>query len=440
MKKSEEANLNEQIQFIESFFKRHPELDDFYSSINSLHFISIQDLSFEKDVELFRELLFILSVIISIISKPHLNNRRDEIIVRSGEAAALSEEDFLKTLSDSSIWKDNGSGSMLPEYVYYHQFEDELKIYENIFIVHLIDEIAFITNHYQALYVSLLTVAGGNNEKLVLDASAQEIALDAVNKLERRINQVKETYFYREVSRAKNKPKVFYPTNILVHDRLYNLCYKFYKKMYIYEDRKDVNNDLYLFYFALILKHMKMSGYEIDTRNKSLLYSDKKIILPKRIIFTNSDLRISMTLNEEERSFLFNYKDKLDEASASHLLVVDSDPTFSDIKLKEINDELFSVEYLSLWHLGEVINKKIKLANETLLSEAKLVETFINAHHQIIEGSEKLYSTYCPSCKSKNLRRINGYFYCNDCMSVYKFMKNKQGKTINKIVIATLHK
>ena len=214
MKKSEELNLSEQTSFIRNYAKRHSDLESFYHSINSLNIISIQDLSFKNDIELFREITFILSVIYSIISKPHLNNRREEIIARSGEASMISEEDFQKTLRDSSIWKDQGNNNIIPEYVYYHQFEDDLRIYENIFIVHVINELSFLIDHYMGLYVSLLKVANKSSNDLVLDNSAQESALQLANKLTRRINQIKESYFYRDVSKAKNKPKVFYPTNI----------------------------------------------------------------------------------------------------------------------------------------------------------------------------------------------------------------------------------
>ena len=66
MKKSEELNLSEQTRLIRNYAKRHADLQSFYSSINSLNIISIQDLSFKNDIELFREIAFILSVIFSL--------------------------------------------------------------------------------------------------------------------------------------------------------------------------------------------------------------------------------------------------------------------------------------------------------------------------------------------------------------------------------------
>ena len=437
MKKSEELNLSEQTQFIRNFAKRHADLQSFYSSINSLNIISIQDLSFKNDIELFREIAFILSVIYSIISKPHMNNRRDEIIARSGEASSLSEDDFQKTLRDSSLWKDMDGFNLLPEYVYYHQYEDDLRIYENIFIVHMINEISFIIDSYLSLYISLLKVKESNNKELVIGDSIQEDALRTANKLSRRINQIKESYFYRDVSKAKNKPKVFYPTNILVKDRLYNLVYKFYKKMYIYQDKKDIDKELYLFYFSLLLSLLHEDGYELDSRNKALIFENNEIVLPKKMFFTSSDLRLSIQTNVEENSFLVSYKDKLEEVSNTHLLILTNDATFEESKVVLPTEEIFSTEYLSLWHLGEIgKDQKIHLINETLMSEKELLKYFLNSHHDIYSGSEIIYSSYCPVCKSKNIFQNKGHIFCDDCGAIYKFAKTKGSKGFNKLIFA----
>ena len=45
---------------------------------------------------------------------------------------------FLKTMQDASLWKHNKDNEMIPEQVHYYQNVDELRIYENIFIMALI--------------------------------------------------------------------------------------------------------------------------------------------------------------------------------------------------------------------------------------------------------------------------------------------------------------
>ena len=90
MKRSEQVNLTNQIETIQNFAKKHSDLSSFYNAVDKVDLVSIQDLSFEKDIALFNELNFILSVVLSIIAKPHLNTKSDEVIARSGEVSALS--------------------------------------------------------------------------------------------------------------------------------------------------------------------------------------------------------------------------------------------------------------------------------------------------------------------------------------------------------------
>lgn len=440
MKRSEEVNLTNQIALIQAFGKKHKDLDSFYKNIDNLPLVSVQDLSFEKDIELFKELTFILSVILSIIAKPHLSHRRDEILARSGEVSAISEEDFQKTLRDSSIWKDQGNSKLLPEYLYYHQYEDDIKIYENIFIVHLVNEIALIVDHYSSLYLSLLGVADKNNNELLLDDSAQLKAMDAVNFVNRRIDLVKNTYFYKEVSRAKNKPKIFNPTNILLKDRLYNICFKFYKKMYIYDEKNTLNNHLFSYYFVLLLKILHDKGFAITKNTHKIMSANNSITVPDTISFSNDDYSLIVEGYSKARMFIFNYKDKDDEASNEHHLYVEGDATLKNVVIPPLEERIFTTEYLSLWHRSVVTDDgQIENMNQTLESEVKMLETILDSHHYVVSGSERVYSSYCPSCKNKNIVELNGYYRCPDCGAIYKFLKAKGENKTNRIVFARLN-
>ena len=440
MKRSEEVNLTKQIALIQAFGKKHKELDSFYKNIDNLELVSVQDLSFEKDIEFFKELTFILSVILSIIAKPHLSHRRDEILARSGEVSTISEEDFQKTLRDSSIWKDQGTGRLLPEYLYYHQYEDEIKIYENVFIVHLVNEISLIADHYSSLYLSLLNVASANNNELLQDDSAQLKAMDEVNYVNRRIDLIKSTYFYREVSRSKNKPKVFYPTNILLKDRLYNICFKFYKKMYVYDEKNTLNDHLFTYYFVLLLKILHARGFELSSRAHKLMSTNNSITVPDSMGFSNDEFRITVEAYSKARMFILSYQDKGDDAKSEHHLYIEGDTTLQNVVVPPLEERIFSIEYLSLWHRSMVdSNGKIETLNTTLENEEKMLETIIDSHHYVVSGSERVYSSYCPSCKNKNIVELNGYYRCPDCGAIYKFLKAKGDENATRIVFAKLN-
>ena len=440
MKRSEEVNLTNQIALIQAFGKKQKSLDSFYKNIDKLDLVSVQDLSFEKDIEFFKELTFILSVILSIIAKPHISHRRDEILARSGEVSTISEEDFQKTLHDSSIWKDSGNGRLLPEYLYYHQYEDEIKIYENVFIVYLVNQISLIADHYSSLYLSLLNVANKDTNQLLEDDSAQLKAMDAVNFVNRRIDLIKSTYFYREVSRSKNKPKVFYPTNILLKDRLYNICFKFYKKMYVYEEKTTLNNHLFTYYFVLLLKILHKRNFVLTSQVDKLMSKSNAISIPDSIIFSNDEYEINVECYSKDHMFIFNYKDKDDAYTSEHHLYIESDTTLKDVVIPKFNDEIFTIEYLSLWHRDRVNELgKIEVMNQTLENEYQMLETFLDSHHFVVTGSEKIYSSYCASCKNKNLTELNGYYRCPDCGAIYKFLKAEGENKTNRIVFAKLN-
>ena len=137
MKTNEERYLKESIRNVKKFAKEHETLAVFFAHIDEVKVRSLQDLSFKYDLKFFESISRILSVIISIVSRPVLANKAEEVIVRSTSAARLTPEMFQKTVADSMLWRQRGV-DMIPEYVYYQQYVDEIKTYENIFIVNLI--------------------------------------------------------------------------------------------------------------------------------------------------------------------------------------------------------------------------------------------------------------------------------------------------------------
>ena len=428
MKRSEQVNLSAQIETIKAFGKKHSDFNAFYNNIEGVSLTSIQDLSFEKDIALFNELSFILSVVLSIIAKPHLNTKSDEVIARSGEVSALSEEDFQKTLRDSSIWRNEGNGKLLPEYLYYHKHEDEIRIYENIFIVYLVNEINALAHQYSALYVSLLSVADHETNVLLVDDTAQMKAMDEVNFVLHRIEQIKNTYFYKEVSKAKSRPKVFNPTNILLKDRLYNICFKFYKKLFIYQEEGGLDKDLFIYYYVLILRKLRENDFRLN-ECKEKVFVKNELVIPSKVSMANNNYQIEVEARSDKNLFIFNYSEKDGSHKATHLLYIKSDYT-APFEYEDIGEEYFvvSIETLSLWYLSMLLNGKLVKINKTFKSEMEMIRTFVDSHHYVVSASEKIYSSYCPSCKGKDLSENNGFFICADCGAVYRFVKDKQNK------------
>ena len=126
MKIIEERYLKKEIKKLNRYSSEHRSFLDFFNNVDPVMDKTLQDLSFKSDLNFFKEIEFILSVITSIISHPHLVNKGEEIIVRSDQASHVSTEMFNKTMRDSTLWKENDQTDMVPEYVYYYQQIDEL--------------------------------------------------------------------------------------------------------------------------------------------------------------------------------------------------------------------------------------------------------------------------------------------------------------------------
>ena len=100
MKIIEEQNLQNAILQLNTYQKKFEKISEFYHNLDTLEIPSLQNLSFEKDNEFFDEVSLILSVIASIIAKPHLSNKGEDIILRAEQAGHLSNESAGRLLSE----------------------------------------------------------------------------------------------------------------------------------------------------------------------------------------------------------------------------------------------------------------------------------------------------------------------------------------------------
>ena len=145
------------------------------------------------------------------------------------------------TMRDPTLWKRQNL-KMIPEQVYYYQNIDELCIYENIFIVTLIKLIDSELLKYNDFYVSLIETFEGQ-DKLSLSSNNVGVAFNRIQHLTKKLKYIKNTRFFKEINRRGGILKTVHPTNILLKDRLYNYCFKFYRSLISYSDKKSFNKD-----------------------------------------------------------------------------------------------------------------------------------------------------------------------------------------------------
>ena len=439
MKTNEERYLKESIRNVKKFAKEHETLAAFFAHIDEVKVRSLQDLSFKYDLKFFESISRILSVIISIVSRPVLANKAEEVIVRSTSAARLTPEMFQKTVADSMLWRQRGV-DMIPEYVYYQQYVDEIKTYENIFIVNLINLIDAELSKFQRFYISMIQSYVGQ-ESLSLDEDKQEKSMMKLDYLQKKIVKIKSTYFYRIINKDHIRLTTVIPTNILLHNRLYNDCFKFYRKLITYNDETQINKDFFLYNYVLILKQLKQAGFKLygkkETRNDDAVIR-RALNLDHDLVFFTKHMKITMTCIEEENKFLFKIVNREDNQTNLHLLIVDKDDSFDNALLRvQDTSKYTTIEAISLW-LRAYLEDTVVIIRQNLLSEIEMIKQYFEERYHRVIGSQKIYSLYCPICRQKTVDEVeDNIYHCHNCNSLYKFY---QGEKEPEIVFLRLRR
>lgn len=400
----EENKLKEIVELINNNMEKYPDVEKLYKHLSNMRMLSLQSLSLQEDYVFFDEVSFILSVISSIISHPHLSNRGEDVIIRAELAGSISADAFNQVVKEPILWKEKGI-EMVPEHVHYYQYTDELKIYENVFIGKLIDMLGVELSKYQSFYISLIPTLDDSSN--VLKTKELEYALDKIERLNRRLSFIKNTYFYKEVSKAKLTLKNVHGTNILLKDRLYNYCFKFYRKFIQYEDQESLLRDFRLYYFILLLKVFRRNEFE---------YIPKKTNKLNNLKFKHNGYQITLEYNELSQNIIMTVKNK--QITTTHQLLLNLDRVNTDFVA---NTEGFTSTYVSsIWHLNDYKNLSVEAS--VAKPEYDLLETWALSHMKEINGSHSIFTKYCPICTSRNLSMDTEDIYvCDTCNSRYTF-------------------
>ena len=406
MKFIEELKLKEAIEKINKYKDEHRSMKFFYGDLDNLKLPSLQNFSFKKDDEFFDEVNFILSVITSIINHPNLSNKREEIIVRSELAGHIAPDVFQEILKNHKLWKEKNA-EMVPEYVHYYQYTDDIKIYENIFIGILINFIELELTKYNRFYISLIPSIRLNTDKYLENKIAEKM-LNQIESLQRKLTFIKNTYFYKEISTCNlSFTKKILPTNILLKNRLYNYCYKFYLKFIRCEEDDTLIKKLAIYYRYTLLKLFKEKNFLLDG-TKSQKYD--------HLFFKYNDYKFSLSFDKKPLCLCLNIEYK--DAHINHKLIINTESTLPDTV--NLSDEDSTVNLITTWHLFDIENID-KPLNNKLVSEKKLISYWLDSKLKEITAKKELYTKYCPVCKSKNIEENQNIYKCPNCKSIYTF-------------------
>ncbi len=297
------------------------------------------------------ELKMVTEKIMAIASNPRSHIKFEKEVRKSEQAVKIDNFDIIETLKVPKFWKQK-DGRFLPEYVYTDVYETELAIYENRFIVALVDKMMIFLSQIIAKYMQLIRRVGSNFIDQHVSISDMDIIQDIANfdsfrvaqtENSRRIKKDKNytllttkdspfvetlkgllaartnvshvlsTPFYKAVKKAKPlSDSDIHITNMLAGDKTYAPCYNFYRKLISLmanenEGANDENTvsvspiEYHNYVLSNLLQALHDLGFSNDKkdRNKFVTNSDG-LITCKDYLLKKDSLTVNITTNHDD--------------------------------------------------------------------------------------------------------------------------------------------
>ena len=430
MRVVEESYLKRNVAKLNIYALSHADYQSFYDSVEKISIEPLQDLSFKTDLDYFDKINFTLGVIASIVSRPRISTQTEEVIMRAELANNFSPDTFQRTLRDSKLWTEEGL-DMKPQHVYCYQSTDELKIYENVFIATLIDLIDSEIKKYAEFYSSLVQTFFGQ-EEMSMDSNAVNIAFAKMDLINRKLKHIKNTHFYKTIRKHCPPLKSVHPTNILLKERAYNLCFKFYRTLITYTDKQALMYDLQTYHLVLLFKALKKQGFALK-ENRMLGVNANGQFRVKDVTFTSKQFDVTLSPYQDEQGFTLTIRHHFAEAGSlnesSHLLLLSTAASFADVSPADVDKLSFtSKTAISLWNIAHITYNAVTPVFDNVFSEQELADFYLQARLSHAKADVQLYSSFCPVCKSRSVQLEEGRFLCPDCKAEYVFYLDEKKK------------
>lgn len=400
----------------EEFISLNGGLVGAYSHAESAGDFSLQKISYEEDCSYFKEALSLLGIILSIAEKPHVSTRREEVFARIEQAGQLSADDFKRVCRDGSLWKRRGV-KMVPEELYYFRNEDELCIYENRFIVLLIDLIGKEITELKRVYGERLPRIGENTD--VLYAGDAGMALDFARNIEKRVAYLKNTGFYKIVGKEKPLKGRISPTNILLKDLKYRACFKFYNGFLKYQCEGEEAEDMRSIIKIYILKSLKKLGFDLK-EGKNL--NEYKACAKEFLL--NFDFN-------KKGAVILDVTHKISKKTVKYALFAEdgrSAEVAEEFASGDDGKNFCSVEMIGEWSLKDgVTHELLSRAGQT---EEEMIYSWLASKIRLIRADSSVYKKYCPACGVSGVYENDGDFTCPNCGTRYAFTQNSSGESV----------
>lgn len=417
-----------------------------FSSLEKIQYRS--KTTYSKILNRLNELKNVLDKIIAIVYHPAILVRHSRVVLRSEQAGQLSHESFEETMRDPKLWKEKNH-VMIPEYVHSLETLDSIERYENAFISYLIDEIdkeieetlsalspfvESVEEHYQSKTASYGDFSFFHDLRkrnypyrffLVSEKEKKNEVLVLANKLKRKSRNLKGTEFYK-LNRKNFVSSNVYPTNILIHDRLYSYCYQFYVKQAQKEEGKNISS-FYCYCLISFLASLKECGLLKEENFPTLSFDEKNKIHFSPFSFSHYPFLFSV---EEEKEYAISIKVEIEDEkgmkidSSYHLLkfleVYSSEQKRQVKSFKESSSKNFDTFTLVVRNNSAKEYDNILTIDERKGNSVDLFLDYLSSLTMLFYGSEEIYSRYCPMCGKTEVSFSGKEYVCHACGCHYK--------------------
>lgn len=353
---------NDEIIFLIEKIARNPvflnhenvSLDDIYSAFESgklrLQTNDEDGTSVIDDTDL-KEINKVIPWIFKIIEKPRSFIRTYEEKVPIETAKRINYKAISMLSRDSNDWYDRTILNVKPKNIVSDVSEETIDIYENRFVVALIDKISVALSQARLHFVEQINQYNEEKRRQVMeglfvftrysfpylskvqkttveddDAFLKKLnnQLEEIKSTESRISFMKMTVFYKELHKLKKIVSPIHRTNILMFDYAYHQAYMLWR--YLEDKNQDITlgkkmdatqaeieGAYSLYSFLCLLVGIRDMKFECDG-NTEFSFNGNLIELPKSIVLKKNDdhlkldvknglIRIGFLVDEKQKKF-----------------------------------------------------------------------------------------------------------------------------------------
>lgn len=390
--------------------------------------------------------------IMAIIRDPHITVTTNEIVTRAELAGHLSHESFAQTMRDPQLWRDK-EGEMAPESIHTVETVDTINIYENQFISMLLDvledevelllaDIAPLVESLQEHFERTTKTFGrssifedyskrkGPYEPFMLsNGETHEELLMLCEKLNKRIKHLKCTEFYKVTSNKRFSRNVM-PTNILMHDPLYNFCYKNYLTSFRKEKDPFAEDDLYYNYVTAVICHYFNAEQDwlVANQPKITFGSNRRLEL-QSLRIRRGNFSYYVRFDDENNgvefkaAYLGGKREGVEKRNVRYYWLLSHVYSEKNAKVVEAKLEDLRKGYDDVI-LVTAKNAEKKFGNVANLSYYRenvgdIIRNLMTSMMMIFDVKPGLYDRQCPFCGSEEVVYSGSNFVCDHCSSQY---------------------